>query len=463
MTNVERLEYPLLDTLQDAAHTNEAAFSINSGENNGTIQIKNGEVVAARAGQLTGNGALLCLLHWRPATIKQSDIDEKQEKNVSLTLKEVERNLKLYPTVTLDPAGDLDDSKSLSKAILLIHQFNYHPAFDLLTEIIRNNRFNYLAWLWISRLLLKQDSISKSISEAVKWGGHEPEIISEKNRIRLGLYKLEKGKVKRCHFCWTILNIDEQSCPYCKSLQTISQQLSKLNPRKNVILDAANHYVNALKEDKRNISIASSLALAFYNTADFSTALKYLEYIEKLAPEEVSNKNDIATIKTLLAEKSDRPQNNIVAESTQPTEKPAARPQAQSKPYSSTAKAEKDGARILVVEDSPTAQKVINMVLVREGYTIIPAANGSEALQKAKESIPHLVLLDVMLPDTNGYDVLENLRKIEKFKETPVVMLTGRKGSMDRARGITAGTSDYLTKPFDPKKLTSTIKRYIKS
>jgi DNA-binding response OmpR family regulator len=112
---------------------------------------------------------------------------------------------------------------------------------------------------------------------------------------------------------------------------------------------------------------------------------------------------------------------------------------------------------ILVIEDSPTSRKVITMVLAKRGYTIVEAPSGGEALRKMEAIRPSLILLDAMLPDMTGYDILFRLKHDARLKEVPVVMLTAKNNPVDRQKGMRGGSVAYLTKPFDPEKLLAVI------
>jgi len=110
-----------------------------------------------------------------------------------------------------------------------------------------------------------------------------------------------------------------------------------------------------------------------------------------------------------------------------------------------------------------TSRKVLSMLLKRYDYQLLEAASGQEALKVAGASRPNLVLLDVMLPDTNGHDLLVQLRNFEHLREIPIIMLTGRHDARDRLKGIQGGAQEYITKPFNPQKLTELIQSYVKS
>jgi len=114
-----------------------------------------------------------------------------------------------------------------------------------------------------------------------------------------------------------------------------------------------------------------------------------------------------------------------------------------------------------VVEDSPTSRKVISMVIAKRGYTIHEAATGAVAMRKAQEGTPSLILLDAMLPDMSGYEILHRFKNDERLKDVPVVMLTARNNPVDRQKGLQGGSAAYLTKPFDPEKLLAVIDEYI--
>jgi twitching motility two-component system response regulator PilG len=117
--------------------------------------------------------------------------------------------------------------------------------------------------------------------------------------------------------------------------------------------------------------------------------------------------------------------------------------------------------KILVVEDSSTIRKVISITLSQKGYEITEAEDGLEALSRLSEAKPDLILLDIILPKMDGYQILSIIRENPEYKNIPVIMLTSKDGIINKVKGKVAGSSAYLTKPFDPAKLVETIERYI--
>lgn len=107
---------------------------------------------------------------------------------------------------------------------------------------------------------------------------------------------------------------------------------------------------------------------------------------------------------------------------------------------------EQSGKVILLVDDDLTLLEMYEDRLKAEGFTIVQAKNGEEALNKAREVKPALVILDVMMPKVNGFDVLKNLRGDQEFKDIPIIMLTALIQDVDRAQGKKLGATDYIVK-----------------
>lgn len=114
---------------------------------------------------------------------------------------------------------------------------------------------------------------------------------------------------------------------------------------------------------------------------------------------------------------------------------------------------------ILVVDDEKRMVRFIRLNLEQDGYQVISAFNGSEALDQVRTALPNLVLLDVMMPDIDGFDVL---RKIREASTIPVIMLTAKGEEDDRIRGLELGADDYITKPFSPRELVSRVKAVLR-
>ncbi len=115
--------------------------------------------------------------------------------------------------------------------------------------------------------------------------------------------------------------------------------------------------------------------------------------------------------------------------------------------------------RILVVDDDPNISRLVKMYLEKEGFEVETAYRGDEALKAFRESAPNLVLLDVMLPGMDGWQVCREVRKLSNI---PVIMLTAKDETFDKVLGLELGADDYIVKPFEPKELVARIKAVIR-
>lgn len=118
-------------------------------------------------------------------------------------------------------------------------------------------------------------------------------------------------------------------------------------------------------------------------------------------------------------------------------------------------------AKILVVDDEPDALELIDVNLRAAGFEVILADDGREALQKARAIMPDLIVLDVMLPETDGLEVCKTLRRENATARIPIIMLTARAAEMDRVLGLELGADDYITKPFSPRELILRVRNLL--
>lgn len=111
--------------------------------------------------------------------------------------------------------------------------------------------------------------------------------------------------------------------------------------------------------------------------------------------------------------------------------------------------------KILIVEDEKGIRELINLYLINRGYTTIEARNGKQAIKLVDFKNPHLVLLDIEMPDINGYDICQ---KIRESSDVPIIFLSSRRELPDKLKGFKLGADDYITKPFDFEELEARIK-----
>lgn len=114
--------------------------------------------------------------------------------------------------------------------------------------------------------------------------------------------------------------------------------------------------------------------------------------------------------------------------------------------------------KILIVDDDVETLRLVGLMLQRQGYQIVAANNGSQAISMARNEHPDLIILDVMMPDMDGYEVTSELRKDPDLAETPILMFTAKSQVDDKVAGYDAGVDDYLTKPVHPAELVAHLK-----
>jgi len=122
----------------------------------------------------------------------------------------------------------------------------------------------------------------------------------------------------------------------------------------------------------------------------------------------------------------------------------------------------KSDIKILLVDDEPDILEIVGYNLKNEGYQIITASNGNEAIKKAKKHNPHLILLDIMMPEMDGIEACEKIRSTASLENVIIAFLTARGEDYSQVAGFEAGADDYITKPVKPKVLVSKVKSLLR-
>lgn len=119
-------------------------------------------------------------------------------------------------------------------------------------------------------------------------------------------------------------------------------------------------------------------------------------------------------------------------------------------------------AKVMVIDDSQTIRRTAETLLAREGYQVITAQDGFEALAKIADHAPDIIFIDIMMPRLDGYQACALIKGNPRFAQTPVIMLSSKDGLFDRARGRIVGSDEYLTKPFTREELIGAVRAHIR-
>jgi twitching motility two-component system response regulator PilG len=242
----------------------------------------------------------------------------------------------------------------------------------------------------------------------------------------------------QCPLCSAGSLVEVQRCPRCRAVVSLAD-LDALLGNQDVDaarLGAAIGRLEALSGDKVDFAVHYKLGLAYLNCKRLHEGVTRLRVACQLRPEDTALRQRVDELIGRQAESA-----RLLAR--------LARPPAGS------------GKRIiLVVDDSPTVLKIVGMALERQGHEVVVAANALQALAKLDELTPDLVLLDITMPHMDGYQLCKLIRANPATTRLPVVMLSGKDGFFDKMRGRLAGSTDYITKPFDPATLIQAVEKH---
>lgn len=410
----------------------------------GYLHLEDGELIDAEVDDLKGEEAAIDILCWDDPEIEMQGI-RKNKRSIESSLMNIlleASRVKDEKKESLAQEDILDDAISLAEA----HHFG--EAQKKLSVFLKKYPRNAKAWLWYSRIVVNLKTIAVSVTNASKLAPVDVEIDEETKKAILARRSLKPGQqIRRCPFCWTPIDVKAVQCLYCRAHLFVHKKffVTKRNPNRDILKKAAERYMRVISTEK-NVNAYYYLSIAYLNLENWEEALNLFNKTHKLAP----TRKIIATqLRTLL--------NYMASKESQFEKKPAPKPQAEA-PQVETGPEKK---KILVVEDSSTTRKVISITLGQKGYHIVEARDGLEALGMLNDGKPDMILLDIILPKMDGYKILEIIKKNVEFKDIPVIMLTSRDSFMSKLKGKMSGSTAYLTKPFDPKKLVDTIEKYI--
>ena len=121
-----------------------------------------------------------------------------------------------------------------------------------------------------------------------------------------------------------------------------------------------------------------------------------------------------------------------------------------------------EAAKIMVIDDSQTIRRTAETLLAKEGFTVVTAQDGFEALAKIADHHPDLIFVDIMMPRLDGYQACALIKANPRYASTPVIMLSSKDGLFDRARGRIVGSDEYLTKPFTRDELIGAVRTHLR-
>jgi len=341
------------------------------------------------------------------------------------------------------PSSKTEQHADLARAVFLAEGHHFKAAHRILTDFIKKTPRCADGWFWYSRIIVNPKSIETALGNAAKLDPENPRVRREAEQFQKARPALDGETIRRCPFCWGPIPARMVQCGLCKAHLSVQDNLfsAPLAADRDVVNEAIGRYQRVV-DHERNLTAYYYLGLGHLNAGHWEDALSLFQKMVNMAPE---RKVFAYQLRRLLAHAAS-------LESSAPPDTEAPPPEAAENGRQK---------RILVVEDSPTTRKVIAITLGQKGYEVIEARDGFEALSQLNDSRPHLVLLDIVLPRIDGYAVLDIIKKQEQFKDVPVIMLTSKDGVLNRWKGRRAGSTAYLTKPFDPKKLVETIEKHL--
>jgi twitching motility two-component system response regulator PilG len=310
------------------------------------------------------------------------------------------------------------------------------PARRYLTRLTEQDPDNELAWLWLA-------SVSETSHEAMSHLRRVLALNPDNERARLALQRYQKEAEPpppawTCPLCGDHAEPNDGLCPRCGaalSLGYVEAFFTGDGADHEAMQYAIDRLAPALKEQP-SFDGHLTTALAYLNSKRIAEAIPHLRSALHLKPGDAAFRSQVrAVLQRHAAEEAAAQQRLAEQKARQVT--------------------------VLCVDDSPTIRKMIALTLEGAGHRVLQAGNGFEAADVLRErGLPDLILLDINMPGMDGYELCRFLRQNESTRRLPIVMLSSKDGFFNKLRGQMAGSTEYMTKPFQPDQLVRVVAKH---
>ena len=411
------------------------------------LYFQKGVLINAELNGFKGQEAVIKILHLEDVEIEVQDVDPECKRAIHCSLSA----LLLESARLKDEKNSApDEEKDLAQAIQAAESLCFQEAVTLLAKFLKTYPKNHQGWLWYSRCAGRLKTIEVALNNASQIAPDNPEVREEIKKLQHAKKSVGEGRIRRCPFCWTPLDRKAFQCHFYRAHLLISNEPVRPSMRdinKKILTEAITRFTN-VRAIGENVYALYYLGIAHYNLNHYEEALDLLNKAVKLVPQKKLFSDQLNILLSYMASMAKVHENDSFS--------------VRKDLILSAPKGAIDShKKILVVEDSPTTRKVIALTLNQKGFAVIEAQDGMEALSKLSEEKPDLILLDIILPKMDGYKILSIIKENEEFKNTPVIMLTSKDGILNKVKGKLAGSTAYLTKPFEPKDLIKTVEKYL--
>lgn len=323
----------------------------------------------------------------------------------------------------------------LRRGISLAKAGSKAEARPLLMQAAMLNPRAELAWLWMAW-------VAESPQDALIYVEKVLAINPNNEQAQRWLSKIKqvkgfKAAIYSCFLCGLQLETKVVKCPKCRGVLSLADIDALLN-NEDVDRAVVRRVLESFEGGTFDATHADftryfNLGLAYLNDKRFDEGIFQLHRAAELRPEDIVLRSQVHVLERRAQALKDQ-----------------LRRQQQQKV-------------VFVIDDSPTVRKLVAVTLERQGYRVIVAPDGIQALAKIEETQPELIFLDITMPYMDGYQVCKVLRGNPKTKKVPIVMLSGKDGIIDKMRARLVGASAHVSKPVDPNTLLATVRKFVKA
>lgn len=321
----------------------------------------------------------------------------------------------------------------LQKGIAAARAKDKVQARRFLLQVVKDDPASETGWLWLA-------VAAKSLEERVVCLQNALALNPNNEQTAAALKQIQAGAALqppswKCPICLTEAAAETDKCLACRAVLSLTDIDALLNNAGGVDRQKVHGAINRYRQALANGADADAhyyLGLAYLNVGQVGEGVTHLRAAMRLRPDDKTLQMRVGLLGQQLT-----------------AAKAALRER------------KRERGIVLTVDDSPTVVKLVRMTLQRHGYEVVVAANGMDALAKINDNLPDLILLDITMPRMDGYQLCKIIKSNQETKHIPVIMLSGKDGFFDKVRARVAGSTDYITKPFEPEVLLQTVRRHV--